>query len=76
MATVLLWPRAVSRSHKLVSTNDRPSYYSIIFRLFSSGAKKKKMRPILHEPVGGTPRHVCRKIRAKNRRPGTACVQH
>ena len=26
------------------------------------------MRRILHEPVGGAPRHVCRKFRAKNRR--------
>ena len=37
---------------KLVSTNDRPSYSSIIFRLFPSGGEKKKMRRILHEPVG------------------------
>ena len=29
----------------------------------------KILRRIVHEPVGGTPRHVCRFFRAKNRRP-------
>ena len=29
---------------------------------------RKKLRRILHEPVGGTPRHVCRIFRAKHRR--------
>ena len=42
---------------KLVLTNDRPSIISIITRLFPSGGEKK-MRRILHDSVGRTPRHV------------------
>ena len=35
---------------------------------FPSGGKKKKLRRILREPVGGIPRHVYRFFRAKYRR--------
>ena len=52
---------------KIVSTNGRPSTFSIIFRLFPSGGEKK-IAPHLHEPAGGTPRHLCRFFRANNRR--------
>ena len=34
-------------------------------RLFPSGGEKTKLRRILHDPVGRTPRHVCRIFRAK-----------
>ena len=47
---------------KLVSTNDRPPYSLILFRLFPSGGEKKKLRGVLHEPVGGTSRHVCMSV--------------
>ena len=52
---------------KLISTNDRPLIFSVTFRLFPAGAKKQNA-PHLHDPVGNTPRHVCRKFRAKYRR--------
>ena len=59
----------LSLGAKLVTPNDRPSCSSILFRLFPSGGERKKYAPhFLHEPVGGTPRHVCRNFRAKNRR--------
>ena len=50
-----------------MSTNDRPSFFSILFRLFASGGEKT-LRRILHDPVGRTPRHVCTIFRSKNRR--------
>ena len=34
----------------------------------NDSGSKKQLRRILHEPVGGTPRHACRVFRAKNRR--------
>ena len=34
----------------------------------SKRGRKSKIRRILHEPVGGIPRHVCKNFRAKNRR--------
>ena len=52
---------------KLVSTNDRPSIFSIMFRLFSKRGRNTKLRRILQEPVGGAPRHVCGNFRANNR---------
>ena len=58
----------LSLGAKLVSINDRPSYFSIIFRPFYKRRREKKIRHILHESVGGTPRHVCRIIRAKSLR--------
>ena len=60
----------LSLGAKLVSTNDRPSKFSIIAGLFQAGVKKKLCRIFarLHEPVGGTRMHVCRFFRAKNRR--------
>ena len=38
---------------KLVSTNHRPSMFSIMFRLFTNRGEQKKMRRILHDPVHG-----------------------
>ena len=32
------------------------------------GASKNNLRRILHDPVGHTPRHVCKIFRTKNRR--------
>ena len=57
----------LSPGAKLVSTNGRPSIFSIIFRLFPSGGGTKKLRRILHKPVGGIPGHASRIFRAKNR---------
>ena len=53
---------------KLVSINDRPSNFSMIVGPLLIGGEIFFLRRILHEPVGGTPRHVCRIFRAKNRR--------
>ena len=57
----------LSLGAKLVSTNDRPSYSSMIFRLFPSGAEKKNAQHF-HQPNGGTRRHMCRKFRENVRR--------
>ena len=57
----------LSLEAKLVSTKDRPSIFQF-YSGFSKRGRKIKLRRILHDPVGRTPRHVCRKIRAKNRR--------
>ena len=57
----------LSPEAKLVLTNDRPSTFSIIFRLFPSG-DKRKLRRILHDLVERTPRHSCRNFRERNRR--------
>ena len=43
---------------KLVSTNDRPPIFSLAFGIFQTGTKTK-LRRILHDPIGGTPRHIC-----------------
>ena len=53
------WPgffhgRRLSLEAKLVSTNDRPSIFLIIFRLFPRGGGGKMHHRILHDPVGGT----------------------
>ena len=50
-------PRAVSRSTTRIDQR-----YSGFFH----AEARKSSRRSLHDPVGGTPRHVCRKIRAKN----------
>ena len=43
---------------KPVSANDRPSKFSIILRLFSSGGEKVFASHLLKQ-VGGTQRHAC-----------------
>ena len=53
MASFFFYDFGSSLGAKLVSTNDRPSIFSVIFRLFASGGDKTKMRRILREPVGG-----------------------
>ena len=53
---------------KLVSINDRPSHFLILFRFFPSRGERKNMHCILHEPVGGAPRHGCRIFRSRYRR--------
>ena len=58
----------LSLGANLVSVDDRPSYYSVAFSLFPSGSEKISALCTFHEPVGGTPSHVCRHLRAKNRR--------
>ena len=86
MASFFFNDLGLSLGARLVSTNDRPSYSSIILRLFPSGGEKKKcaafctglfqaearkkMCCILHEPVGGTPGRACTNFLAKNRRSG------
>ena len=50
---------------KLVSTDERPSIFSIIYRLFPNGGENQFPPHFLHDPVGRAPRHVCRKVRAK-----------
>ena len=60
-------PRAVSRSETRIDQLHAFNF-SIIFRIFPSGSETKNLRRILHDPVGRTPRHVCRIFRAKNRR--------
>ena len=57
----------LSLGAKIVSTNDRPSTFSIIFRLFFQAGAKNKMRRILYETVGGTPRRVRRFFHAKKK---------
>ena len=70
----------LSLGAKFVSTNDRPSNSSIIFRLFPSGGKKKNCAAFrrgkkkncaafcMNRLEVRTPRHVWSKFRAKNRR--------
>ena len=57
----------LSLGAKFVSINDRFIFFNNI-QAFSKRRRGKKLRRILHEAVGGTPRHVYRIFRAKNRR--------
>ena len=41
-----------------VSTNDRCSFFSVMFRANPSRRRRKQMGRILHDQVGSTPRHV------------------
>ena len=66
MATFFFNGRGLSLRAKLISTNDRS---------FSNGGEKQ-MRSNFHEPVGGTPRVVCRVFRAKMSKTLAAYVQY
>ena len=68
MASFFFIGPGLSLGVKLVSTNDRPSYFSIIFRLFPNGGEKQKLRRNFHEPIGGSSKYICRNFRARNRR--------
>ena len=69
----MTWPKfncaglGLSLGATFASTNDRPSYFSITFRFFSTGGEKKIGR-LLHNPFGRTPTHVCRTFHAKYQR--------
>ena len=59
-------PRAVSGSETRIDQWQAFIFFNII-QASSKRRQEIQMRRILHEPVGGTPRHVCNNFRAKNR---------
>ena len=61
------WPRVVSRSKTRIDQWQAFMFFNNI-QAFPRGGEKTKLRRILHEPIGGTLRHVCRNFHAKNRR--------
>ena len=59
----------LSLGAKLVSTNERPLIFSILLlRLFPSGGEKQNCAAFCTIWLNVLQRHVCRKVRAKNRR--------
>ena len=60
-------PRAVSRSKTRIDQWQTFIFFNSI-HAFSKRRRENKLRRILHEPVGGTPRRFGRNFGAKNRR--------
>ena len=61
-------PRAVSRSETRIDQYKQALNFFNNIEAFSQRGGGNKLRRILHDPVGRTPRRVCIIFRAKNRR--------